>query len=453
MSATVCNHDGLTGGRPASLDRSTLHREPSELDAYLEKKCDVAAEDAVPEAVPLHCEDDFPDGGLQAWLVVVGAMCVTFSTFGYVNTWGAFQEYYENVMLPDSSPSTIAWIGSIQYSLVFLPALVVGRLFDLGHFRYPLSAATVLMVVCTFLTAECTQYWQFLLCQGFGIGLSSGIIFGPTMGIVAHWFKKKRSTALGVIACGSSVGGTAFPIAFRNLSVSVGFKWTMRIFGFILLCSLGAANILLKRRLPPTHVSGGLLNLKQFRMPAYSVYTASGFVAFLGLYTVLTYIDASAPSQGVTGDLPFYLISIANVGSGFGRLASGFAADRVGPLTVMTPFTLLAGVLTFIWPFVRGYSLIPVAIIYGASSGAFAGLLAAPMMAFGDTADVGRRTGMFMTILSFGALAGPPISGAINTASGGYKAVGVYAGSSIMLASAMLFTSRYLVLGGIRGKI
>jgi hypothetical protein len=50
------------------------------------------------------------------------------------------------------------------------------------------------------------------------------------------------------------------------------------------------------------------------------------------------------------------------------------------------------------------------------------------MMEFGDTKDVGRRLGMFMTILSLGALAGPPISGAINTATGGFEAVGYYAG-------------------------
>jgi hypothetical protein len=41
----------------------------------------------------------------------------------------------------------------------------------------------------------------------------------------------------------------------------------------------------LRRRLPPIVVSGGLFNPKQFKSPAYSVYTASSFVAWLGLYT------------------------------------------------------------------------------------------------------------------------------------------------------------------------
>ena len=67
-------------------------------------------------------------------------------------------------------------------------------------------------------------------------------------------------------------------------------------------------------------------------------------------------------------------------------------------------------------------------IIQRISSGSYVSLLANPMMAFGDTKDVGRRLGMFMSILSLGALAGPPISGAINTATGGFEVVGYYAG-------------------------
>jgi MFS transporter, MCT family, solute carrier family 16 (monocarboxylic acid transporters), member 10 len=50
-------------------------------------------------------------------------------------------------------------------------------------------------------------------------------------------------------------------------------------------------------------------------------------------------------------------------------------------------------------------------------------------MAMGALEDVGRRSGMLMTIVAMGALAGPPISGAINVATGGFAAVGYFAGS------------------------
>lgn len=55
-------------------------------------------------------------------------------------------------------------------------------------------------------------------------------------------------------------------------------------------------------------------------------------------------------------------------------------------------------------------------------------MLAAPLINMGSTQTVGLRVGMFFSILALGALAGPPISGAINSATGGYKAVGYWAG-------------------------
>ena len=59
---------------------------------------------------------------------------------------------------------------------MFFPALISGRLFDTGHFRVPLLIASITLVLCTFLVAECHEYWQFLLCQGFGVGVSAMIL-------------------------------------------------------------------------------------------------------------------------------------------------------------------------------------------------------------------------------------------------------------------------------------
>jgi hypothetical protein len=55
--------------------------------------------------------------------------------------------------------------------------------------------------------------------------------------------------------------------------------------GFVLLLSLGTANLTVKRRLPPKHVAGGLLNPVAFKNPAYTIYCLAGIISFLGLYT------------------------------------------------------------------------------------------------------------------------------------------------------------------------
>ncbi|TEB39436.1 MFS general substrate transporter [Coprinellus micaceus] len=399
---------------PDSTRNSTLHGDESMLKEKLnaqvesvEGKPDIAARD-----------DDFPDGGLRAWLVVGGAMCSTFATFGYVNSWGVFQAYYQTTVLSSIPPSNIAWIGSIQYSLVFLPSIFVGRLFDLGYFHSILVASSALLVAATFLIPHCTQYWQFILCQGFAVGLPCGCIFAPTASAVAHWFKKRRGLAMGFVAVGSSLGGTLLPIAAKQLLPQVGFKWTMRIIGFVLLAVLGSAILLMKRRLPGRKVAGGLFNWRAFRYAPFSVYCLSAFVTFQGVYAFLTYVAVSATEMGLPGDFAFYFVAFANAASLFGRYTAG-------PMNVMIPFTAAAGILTYAWPYANSKgSLIAVTLLYGFASGAYVSLVSNPAMDFGGPEDVGRRVGMFLSFLALGALAGPPISGAVRTATGGFDAVG-----------------------------
>ncbi|KAG0707851.1 MFS general substrate transporter [Suillus ampliporus] len=381
-----------------------------------------------------------PDGGLRAWLVVFA--------FGFVNSWGIFQAYYEENLLHHLSPSTMS-----GYALVYLPALATGRLFDLGYFKIPCFAASCVLVACTFLTAECTQYWQFFLAQGLGVGVCSGIIFSPTLVILSQWFSKRRGLALSLGAIGTSCGSTMFPVAAQRLIPLIGFKWTVRIFGFILMATLGTANILLERRLPPRDVRGGLFNLETFRNKAYTTYCISGIMIVLGLYTELTYISVSAVAIGVSKDFSFYIIAIANAVSVFGRLLAGLMADKFGALNVMVPYTVLSGIMTLAWPFATNESqLIAIAAIYGFSYGGYVSLYSAPAVAMGKMEDAGRRVGMFMTLIAFGGVAGPPISGAIRTATGGFVEAGYYAGGVIIFAVMLLILARYLHLGRLWGK-
>jgi MCP family monocarboxylic acid transporter-like MFS transporter 10 len=41
--------------------------------------------------------------------------------------------------------------------------------------------------------------------------------------------RARRGLAFGILASGSSVGGTVLPIAVRKLIPILGFKWAMRV--------------------------------------------------------------------------------------------------------------------------------------------------------------------------------------------------------------------------------
>ncbi|TBU50236.1 MFS general substrate transporter [Dichomitus squalens] len=414
---------------------------------------DLATAAEAVEGAPLDEFEEHPDGGLRAWLVVIGCAAGACATFGLVNAWGVFQAFYTTSILKGTSPSTIAWIGSIQYALVFIPGLVVGRIFDMGHVKLPLGLASALLVAATFLTAQCTRYWQFLLCQGIALGIACGVIFGVIMGCPAHWFRRKLGLALGIMALGSSIGGTLYPIIVKNLMQKVGFQWTMRVLGFIEIGLLAVQFLTVERRLPPRKRSGPFFDFTVFKSIPFSLYSFSSFLAFLGIYTVLTYIDVSAVSEGVPENFAFYLLAIANACSAVGRIVGGTLSDYTGPLNIMTPATFLAGIMTYIWPFATSVGgNIGVAIVYGASSGVYVSLLAAPTVHMGRTEDVGVRVGMSMTLVALGAVAGPPISGAINAATGGFKFTGVYAGTAVMAAVVFLIFTRISILGGLWGR-
>nr|GAT46589.1 MFS general substrate transporter [Mycena chlorophos] len=414
-------------------------------------------------------ELSYPDGGSRAWLIVLGASASTFSTFGYVNSWGAsrssckrscppthvdqvFQTFYQLHLLQDNSASEISWIGSVQIALTFGLAIFVGRLFDNGWFALPAFCASVALVTLTIITGECTKFWQFLFCQGFAIGVASGIIFGPTLAIVSHWFKRRRSTALGIVAAGSSVGGLIIPILVQQLIPQIGFNWTMRVLALLLLFTTGIMNLCLKRRLPPVKTSGGVFNWRAFKFPPFLLYNLSVLVCFFGLYTLLTYIDVSATKAGIAPSFDVYLVSVANASSGVGRIFTGVLADRIGCMTVMIPGTLMVAVVTIAWPFARSLpSLMVVAVLYGFASGVFVGIQAVPLMHMGEMSDVGRRTGTLFSVLAIGALAGPPVSGAIASTMGSYKPVGYFAGSTMLVALGILWYVRYLMTGKIFG--
>ncbi|KAL5634566.1 hypothetical protein ACGC1H_002568 [Rhizoctonia solani] len=335
-----------------------------------------------------------------------------------------------------------------------IQGLVTGRMFDLGYFRGPQLAAAALFIAGSFLTAECKEYWQFLLCQGFTVGIGCGFLFGPMIPVLTHWFKARRGLAVGVAASGSSVGGTIIPIVARRLIPMIGFKWAIRVISFILLLVVIVAILTMRRRLPPVVVAGGLFNLKAFRYAPYSLYVWAAMLAWLGLYSVLTYLQVYAKEVGISPSLIPYLISISNAASFVGRISSGYLSDRIGPLNALIPSTLVTGIATFAWPFARSDgSLIAIACVYGGSLGFFTGTWQMPPATMGSVDDVGRRIGMLMSIITIGAVAGPPSSGAIRDATGSFEYVGYYAGSIIVLCVLSMLGVKYATLGRLTGKM
>ena len=75
-------------------------------------------------------------------------------------------------------------------------------------------------------TSRLIVHYDFALLAARAIDgrqqISCGTIFGVLMGLPAHWFKHKLGRAYGVMALGSSISGTVYPIIIKNLIQKVG---------------------------------------------------------------------------------------------------------------------------------------------------------------------------------------------------------------------------------------
>jgi MFS family permease len=396
-----------------------------------------------------------PDGGLQAWLQVLGCFSVMIATWGLVNSFGVYQTYYESTLLAGrTSGSAISWIGSIQGSLLLILGLVSGPLYDAGWFRATLNTGLFLIVFGMFMTSLASEYWQLILAQGICVGIGMGLSFLPSTAILAQYFAKRRALAIGVASTGSPLAGIVFPIMFSRLSGTIGPDWATRVIAFIVLALSVFPAVFMKVRTPPA-AKRALFDKTALVDPAYMFFAVAGFCSFLVLYVPFFYTQLYTIAHGIA-DVSFapYLVTFLNVGSVFGRVIPGAVADRYGPLNTTIFCTMASAVLAFGWLGCTNLGGLTVfALLYGAFSGGIVSLAPTVLVSLSpDMGRVGARMGMCFAFNGVAVLVGTPIAGAILGDSKWVPMIvytGVFMAAGLVLyASSRLFVWRKK--GGVR---
>jgi MFS family permease len=135
---------------------------------------------------------------------------------GILNTFGAYQTYYETGELFKSSSSDISWIGSLQSFLLLLVGTLTGPIYDRGYVTPLLWVGSITIVFGQMMLSLCHTYWQALLAQAFCIGMGAGCLFVPGVAILSTYFNSKIAFAVGIAASGSSLGKFLSLILYAN---------------------------------------------------------------------------------------------------------------------------------------------------------------------------------------------------------------------------------------------
>ncbi|KAL8844590.1 MAG: hypothetical protein Q9176_001102 [Flavoplaca citrina] len=425
------------------LDESIAHEKatdnPGGLQTGLEKVLSrIASRTSCPDPGPP------PDGGLQAWTQSLMGHLVVFNTWGYIISFGVFQPYYVTAL--NRPPSDISWIGSVQIFLLFFIGTVSGRSSDAGLFRPTFILGSVFMLLGVFMTSLSTKYWQLFLAQGICTGVGNGLIFCPALSLLSTYFSSQRALAIGFAASGAATGGLVFPVIVQQLLPKIGFGWTVRVLGFVMLALQVLIFLFMKPRIPPRK-TGPLVELSAFRELPYTLFSIGMFLSFWGLYFAFYYIGSFGRDIlgiGQQGSINNLLI-LNGVGL-VGRLVPAYLADQYfGPLNCLIPFVFVSGLLIYCWAAVVSPSgLTAFAVIYGLSAAGIQSLFPATITSLTtDLKRAGVRMGMIFTTVSLAVLTGSPLAGAlIQERNGNYLSAQMFGGSVLISGCCVLVAAR-----------
>jgi MFS family permease len=398
--------------------------------------------------------DDYPEGGLEAWLVVLGCWAAMVPSMGALNFLGSLHAFLSTHQLSSYSPSSVGWIFSTFPFFLYFAGVQIGPLFDVYGPRVLVITGSIGLVASYMFLSVSTEYYQIMLSFGVLGGLSTCCLFTSAVSAIGHWFNRRRGLAMGVACTAGGTGGLAFSLIILFLAPRVGFGWAIRIIGFISAGLCLIACLLVKSRLPPNKTKGAKIDIMALRDPPYASVTLAIFLVEFAVFIPYTFLVDQALAAGMRTKLAYSLIVLLNASAIPGRLLPGYIADRYGRLNTMTITAIICCFLTFLLWLVGSTNhaaIIAYTVLFGFWSGAAISLTPVCIQQVCKTEDIGKRTGTTFTISSFGTLIGIPIAGAIlgngRERAGGYDGLIAFSGGVYVLASVAFVVARGLTGG------
>ncbi|KAM0792202.1 hypothetical protein ACM66B_004899 [Microbotryomycetes sp. NB124-2] len=400
--------------------------------------------------------DDYPDGG-RAWLVVLGAALFCCTQMAYGLTWGVWLATLKSGPHKDVELSVLNLVVGLSNFLMAVTSFAAGRCGEVFGFKRVLIVNVVLTYAVQLTSAFVYKSIVGLfIAQGALLGIVMGLGLPLYLSIPSQWFKKRRGVATGLCAGGSGFGGALFSLIIRAMLPKLGYRKTMIIYATInfTLCCIGW--MLLKERKVPRRCgdeckkSRNWLPAGIWRRPTFYSFEVSIFVAVFGFltpfYYLTSYTTLKCPELDPQSILPAVPLIVANLAGCFGRVGSGFLADKFGPVNALWTTFFLGGLLQCImWPFTESYgSILAFAVLQGAVGNWFMSLIPVVAAQLFGVQGLATIVGFTVLVNSPGQLAGASVSGIVLSRSGGnYQAVAWYAGGVMILGSIILLYARF----------
>ncbi|MGH7264759.1 MAG: MFS transporter [Candidatus Rokuibacteriota bacterium] len=344
------------------------------------------------------------------------------STIGGVGMWSAV------VVLPavQADFAVARAAASLPYtvSMIFFVVgqILMGRLADRSGVMVPVIIGTLALTLGYVAASFAGSLGQFIAAYGLLIGfLGSPATFGPVIADISHWFSRRRGIAVAICSSGSYLAGTVWPPIVQHFTETAGWRATHLGIGVFCAVTMLPLAFVLRRRAPATQGARAPAPRGPRHLPgSLSPTTLQALLMAAGVACCVAMAMPQVHIVAYSGDLGHGVARGAEMLSmmlGFGivsRLASGWLADRIGPLiTLLLGSGLQALSLLLYLPFDGLASLYVVSALFGLSQGGIVPSYALIVREYFPPAEAGTRIALVLSATVAGMALGGWMSGAI----------------------------------------
>ena len=357
-----------------------------------------------------------------------------FFRFGVNYTWGVYLNHYNEEVFPGQMDQ-LSWIGSICAALIFSIGPVNEFITAKLGYTKMLIIGNIMCPLSLMLASISTQIWHLYLTQGVMFGIGASFVFFPCLQGPQQWFTTRRGLAVGLTMCGSGIGGLIFSNIVQACITHVGYRWALRIEGFVCFVLMLICTALVKAPNTAVTFSSEPFSVMFQKQKNLMCSRQFQYMMAIGIITTFGYLIP-----------PFYLASYAShldlnpwIGANLGAIMSGvnfismlcmgFIADRIGRINSFFLCTFLSGVFTLtLWTTAKNeVSIWVYVVLYGFFGGGYISTQGASLPEVAGYENISAANGLSYFTSTLGYLFGSPIASAIISGSG-YVYAAVYSG-------------------------
>ncbi|CAO3599274.1 unnamed protein product [Absidia cylindrospora] len=351
----------------------------------------------------------------------------------------------------------LSWIGFICIGFFFILGPINDWVTRKLGYTLMLAIATFLCPFALMMASITNNIWQLYLTQGLLFGVGSSFVWFSCIGAVQQWFSKKRGIAIGLSMFGSGVGGLIMNNITQAAILTLGYRWALRILGFICLVFLGLATLLVKpfpgyrqtNLNDPTPMWKKQVTL--LKRLDFCLLLSIAFITTFGYLVPSFLLPSYADSLGLNPWVGTNLSAILSAINAVSKLVVGYTSDRVGRVNTFCVCTFLSGIMCLaIWTNATTEPTIWVfAVLYGLFGGGYLTMLAASLPQIAGYHAISEANGLMYFLNLPGYLVGTPIASAIinSKTPAYYPYAAIWAGLLMTVGGILAFALRIVQVG------